>query len=141
MGPANWGARRLHKQEKNPKSPELIKSLRVERLEKCTPFHPTPPYPSVVVNHRSSSSRSIASGFAAVSSAGLILPASPVLAATKPAGARACRSRAAIASSPASDASSSVWAPLPLPFCWPRATAWEAMKLTSVLWFVSFTSP
>ena len=83
----------------------------------------------------------MASGIAAVSSAGAMLPFRPVEAATKPAGARAWRSRAAMASSPAAEASSSSgwaresWAPF-APFAALaalRATACEAMKLTSVL--------
>lgn len=95
--------------------------------------------------HRSSSSISIASGLAAGATfsscpaGGARLPPSgPVDAATKPCGARACRSRAAMASAFCCEAS-------PLPFVasssrpsvsagiWLRAIAWEAMKLTSVL--------
>lgn len=83
-----------------------------------------------------SSSRSIASGFASAAGAagpageGRLPPSGPVLAATKPTGARAWRSMAAMASarpvssSPACSSSGR---------CWLRAIACDAMKLTSVL--------
>lgn len=89
--------------------------------------------------HRSSSSTSIASGFAATGwllALGLFPPSGPELAATKPCGARAWRSSAAIASAfcaDASSSSSSSLSPLRVGGCWLRAMAWEAMKLTSVL--------
>ena len=65
-----------------------------------------------------------------------MLPLSPVLAATKPAGARAWRSSAAMASSSAAESLGVSWLPF-APLAAPRATACEAMKLTSVLQGVS----
>lgn len=103
------------------------------------PFLSQPNLPTHLVYlifYRSSSSRSMASGFALCSSAGAMLPLRPDSdeAATKPAGARAWRSSAAIASSPSAAASEVVGA-------LPRATACEAMKLTSVLGGVSLHDP
>ena len=78
----------------------------------------------------------MASGLAAFSSAGAMLPLRPDEAATKPAGARAWRSSAAIASSP-STAPAAASSEEVVVGALPRATACEAMKLTSVLGGVS----
>lgn len=103
-----------------------------------------PPLLPPVDNFQSSSmSMFSASGFVATTgcSGGRLPPSGPELAATKPTGARAWRSSAAIASASCIAPSSSSASPLtswPASCCcrcccWLRCRAWDAMKLTSVL--------
>lgn len=77
----------------------------------------------------------LAGGAVVAAAEGRFPPSGPVLAATKPTGARAWRSNAAIASARSWSSSSSlvIASPSWARCCWLRAIAWDAMKLTSVL--------